>query len=152
MAVGAAVRAERFGEFRRALNDVGRRQLDPSTIQPCLDIDMAVSLREVTWDLVAELEAMEPFGNGNPEPTFAAFGARVADWTVVGRDNQHLKMWVADEQSTYECIGFGMAREESWLARADHVDLCFIPQFNDFDGSRILQLRLHAIRPARSKR
>ncbi len=151
MAVGAAVRADQLRDFRRALNEVGRKQLDPSTLQPCLDIDMAVSLTEVTWDLVSELGAMEPYGNGNPEPTFAAFGARVADWTVVGRDNQHLKMWVTDEECTYECIGFGMAREQSWLGRADRVDLCFIPQFNDFDGSRIVQLRLHAIRPARQR-
>jgi single-stranded-DNA-specific exonuclease len=149
MAVGAAVRADRLEEFRQALNHVGRKELDPSTLRPCLEIDMAVRLSEVTQELVSELEAMEPFGNGNPEPRFAAFGAKVADWTVVGRDNQHLKMWLAAEQGTQECIGFGMAREADWLARAEGVDLCFVPQINDFSGSRILQLRLHAIRPAR---
>lgn len=148
MAVGAALRADRLDDFRRALNEVGRKQYDPATARPCLEIDMAVRLSEVTWDLVLELGTMEPFGNGNPEPCFAAFGARIADWAVVGRDNQHLKIWVADDRDTYECIGFGMGGEKSWLARSDRVDLCFIPQFNDFDGSRIVQLRLHAIRAA----
>jgi len=149
MAVGATVRRSDVAEFRHALNEIARQHVDPATLRPCLDIDLQIQLSEVTEELVAELEAMEPFGNGNPEPTFAVFGAAIRDRATVGRDNQHLKLWVTDGPRIHECIGFGMAREEQWLSRAETADLCFIPQINDFDGSRSVQLRLHAVRPAR---
>ncbi len=152
MAVGATVRVEHLEVLRQRLNEVARRQIDPATLEPRLEIDAQVALSEVTGELAHELTRMEPFGNGNPEPVLATFGAQVVDKTVVGRDAQHLKLWVTDGGCTYECIGFGMAREAPRLSRGDSLDLCFLPQINDFDGSRSLQLRLHAVRRATGHR
>jgi len=146
MAVGATVRVEHLDALRQRLNEVARTQIDPAALEPRLEIDAEVGLSEVTGELALELARMEPFGNGNPEPALATLGVRIVDSTVVGREAQHLKLWVTDGGYTYECIGFGMAREASWVTRGDSVDLCFIPQINDFDGSRSLQLRLHAVR------
>jgi len=148
MAVGAQVRRSNLTALRERLNEVAFEQLEPAALCPCLEVDAEVRLAEVTPELVAELERMEPFGHGNPEPLLAASGVRVVDRTLVGRDAQHLKLWVTDERDTYECIGFGMAREGRALWSADRVDLCFAPQINDFQGYRTLQLRLHAARPA----
>jgi single-stranded-DNA-specific exonuclease len=146
MAVGAQLRRSRLEEFRARLCEVAGEQLIPAELSPSLPIEAQVQLSEVTPDLVAELERMEPFGQGNPEPLLAVTGARVVDRTLVGRDAQHLKLWVTDEQHTYECIGFGMARLEPELRQAERVDLCFAPQMNDFEGYRTLQFRLHAAR------
>jgi single-stranded-DNA-specific exonuclease len=148
MAVGAQVGRPNLDALRERLCAVASRQLDAAALCPCVDIDAAVQLAEVTPELVAELERMEPFGQGNREPLFAASGVRVVDRTLVGKDAQHLKLWVTDEQYTYECIGFGMARDERKVEHADRLDICFAPQMNDFQGYRTLQLRLHALRPS----
>ena len=148
MAVGATVRAERVQALQERLTEVAGEQLDPTALRPALEVDAEVALPEVTAKLAAELEGMEPFGNGNPEPLLTTRGARMTDLTTVGRDGTHLKLWVTDEQYTYECIGFGMAREQQRLAGVERVDLCFTPEIDEFNGARRLQLRLRAVRPA----
>jgi len=148
MAVGATLKLQNLEPLRCRLNGVARQEIDPEALQPRLEIDAGVELSEVTGELAQELTRMEPFGNGNPEPALAVFGAQVVDRTIVGRDGQHLKVWVTDGNYRYECIGFGLSREAAWLSRGEAVDLCFMPQINDFGGSRTLQLRLHAVRRA----
>ncbi len=148
MAVGAQLPQANLEAFRERLCAVAAEHLDPASLCPSVGIDAEVRLAEVTPELVAELEQMEPFGQGNREPLLAAKDARVVDRTLVGKDAQHLKLWVTDEAHTYECIGFGMARDEELLRGGDRVDLCFAPQMNDFNGYRTLQLRLHALRAA----
>ena len=117
-------------------------------LEASIEIDAEVQLSEVTHQLTEEMATMDPFGNGNPEPSLAVKGARVADKMLVGRDGTHLKLWVTDETHTYECIGFGMSRDYQWLRDSERVDLCFSPEINEYQGSRTLQLRLKALRPA----
>ncbi|MGQ9731374.1 MAG: DHHA1 domain-containing protein, partial [Candidatus Zipacnadales bacterium] len=148
MAVGATLKRTCFEAFRDRLNEVARQYIDPQQLRPFVEIDAQVSLTEVTAELVAEFEQMEPFGSGNPAPLLAIMGVRIVDQTLVGRDGQHLKLWVTDERYTCECIGFGMAREAERLKKASRVDLCFVPQTDTYDGSRKLQLCLQAVRPS----
>lgn len=148
MAVGAQLARGNLEAFRERLCALAAEQLAPAQLCPTLNIDAEVRLSEVTEELIAELERMEPYGHGNPEPLLAARGARVVDRTLVGKDAQHLKLWVTDETHTYEAIGFGMAPDEELLRGAERIDLCFAPQVNDFNGYRTLQLRLHALRAA----
>ncbi|MBM3497477.1 MAG: single-stranded-DNA-specific exonuclease RecJ [Armatimonadetes bacterium] len=148
MAVGAQLARGNLEAFRERLCQVAAEQLDPARLCPSLGIDAVTELGEVTPELVEELERMEPFGHGNPEPRLAVKGARVVDRTLVGRDARHLKLWVTDGAQTHECIGFGLAQEEEALRGTQRVDLCFAPQMNEFNGYRTLQLRLHALRAA----
>ena len=119
-------------------------------MEPGIEIDAEVELSEVTAQLTEEMATMDPFGNGNPEPSLSTTGARVVDKMLVGRDGTHLKLWVTDEEYTYECIGFGMSRDYQWLRDTERVDLCFSPEINEYRGARTLQLRLKALRPANS--
>lgn len=148
MAVGAQLRRADLESFRERLCGIAREQLDPQSLRPVLAIDAEVQLPEITLPLVAELGQMEPFGHGNPEPLLAARRVKVLNHMLVGRESQHLKLWVTDGNQTYECIGFGMAREADRLQGTDRVDICFFPEVNEFEGCRTLQLRLHALKPS----
>ncbi|HJN18010.1 MAG TPA: single-stranded-DNA-specific exonuclease RecJ [Armatimonadota bacterium] len=148
MAVGAQVKRENLELLRERLCAVANETLDIMSLEASIEIDAEVQLSEVTHQLTEEMATMDPFGNGNPEPSLAVKGARVADKMLVGRDGTHLKLWVTDETHTYECIGFGMSRDYQWLRDSERVDLCFSPEINEYQGSRTLQLRLKALRPA----
>jgi single-stranded-DNA-specific exonuclease len=146
MAAGVCVRREDLGAFRERLETIAMESLSPVDLGPALDIDAEVQLAEVNLDLVGEIERMEPFGCDNSEPCLAVRDVRVTDRTLVGRDGQHLKLWVTEGQDTYECIGFGLGRLADGLRGVERVDLCFSPQINDFQGYRTLQLRLQAVK------
>ncbi len=108
-------------------------------------------LDELDETLPADLARLEPFGAGNPEPLFAIHGLRVVETRVVGRGNQHLKLFLTDGSRTVEAIGFGMAEAGVQCAKDDLVDVCAVPIIDEFWGAPQVQLRLEGLRPARER-
>ena len=61
-----------------------------------------------SYDLVNELEALKPFGVGNPSPTFLLSDASMVEYNQVGGHGKHLKVSVGLGK------GFGMASPLVW--------------------------------------
>jgi hypothetical protein len=57
----------------------------------------------------------------------------------LGREHQHAKFWVTDGDATAEIVWW-TGGDKPWPAGA--FDVAGIPQVNEFDGRRIVQLRL----------
>lgn len=108
-------------------------------------VDAAVRLDEVDARLVAELEHLQPCGEGNPEPVLLATGVLVEESRIVG--NGHLRLRVRDERGgcTLEAIGFGLGHQAPPLR--SRVRLVFVPENNTYRGKTSLQLRLLSIQP-----
>ncbi len=71
----------------------------------------------------------------------------VVDVRCVGAEEAHLKLLAGEGHRVFDCIGFGMGQEASWIERGCRADLAYTPEFNEFNGRVGLQLRLAAIRP-----
>ena len=61
---------------------------------PPLDIDAGLSIAGASGRLLEHLEAVAPFGRGNPEPVFALPGVRVRHARIVGKG--HVRADLAD--------------------------------------------------------
>lgn len=85
MAGGFTVSRDRFEDFRAFLN----AQAAPfmATYTPSLFIDAELSLGAATLDLLRELEALEPFGTGNPKPRFCFHRVSPAFTRTVGENH-----------------------------------------------------------------
>ena len=57
----------------------------------------------------------------------------------MGAEKQHLKLWVTDGAITHEAVWWGAGNES---LPASRFDLAFSPQINDFNGRRIVQLKV----------
>ena len=113
---------------------------------PVLDIDAEVSLSELSYQLLRELDQLNPFGLGNPEPLFSSIGVRVLQKRIVG--NNHLKLVMRQNGSVpIECIGFRMGEwfdklGEGWVL----LDMVFTPEINRWNGYDRIQLRMRDLR------
>ena len=76
MAAGFTVATERIGELRSFLGEHIARQLDHRIPAVGLGIDGALTPKGATASIVGALEAVGPFGAGNPRPRFAFLGSR----------------------------------------------------------------------------
>lgn len=86
-------------------------------------VDGCLSLAEADLELVHDLEKMEPFGEGNPKPTFLLEGLNIVNRRLVGRSGDHLQL---------ELEGSGLRRRAIAFRQADLVDvLC--PQEYRYD-------------------
>jgi single-stranded-DNA-specific exonuclease len=114
--------------------------------QPSLAIDAVVPLLDVDEHLVEQLDQMEPTGYGNPRPLLAAYGLRLASARRVGRDGVHLQMQVTDGWATRRCIAFRMG--DRFPSLKHRVDLAFVPEINEWNGERTVQLNVRDFREA----
>ncbi len=87
MAAGFAVATERIEEFKSFLDEHIARQLDYRIPPAGLAIDAALTPKGATANIVDALEAVGPFGAGNPRPRFALPRVKVARADIVGSDH-----------------------------------------------------------------
>jgi single-stranded-DNA-specific exonuclease len=97
-AAGITIRAERIAEFRRRLNEHAASCLSPDDLEPSVNIDLELRSESVTFPQARELEALEPFGAGNPRPVFVTKNLRCLSEPKVIKD-RHLKMRLAGPQN-----------------------------------------------------
>ena len=106
--------------------------------------DLEVTLGELTFQLEALLRHVEPCGVGNPSPVLIARHVTVAaPPRVVGKEQEHLKLRLADETgSQLEALGWGMAARATELEQGATLDVAFRLESDEWNGEKRLQARL----------
>jgi single-stranded-DNA-specific exonuclease len=149
-AAGLTVRAERLTEFEVRFQRYAEERLHLDDLQPRLRLDAQLHLAQVSLDLIHQIEALGPFGAGNPEPTF--YGRALAgDVRTLNNKNDgepHLKLTLrhSDVDRPVSAIGFGMGKLAE-LCRQP-VLAAFQVQVDDYGGTAKPQLRLRHLKPA----
>jgi single-stranded-DNA-specific exonuclease len=97
MAAGLSILPENIPAFRDKLNHMALQQAARAggdIFTPSLKLDGFLSPRGATLDLLDQIERLEPYGVGNPEPRFAFADVRVEYPRVVG--DKHLSLTLTD--------------------------------------------------------
>jgi single-stranded-DNA-specific exonuclease len=145
-AAGFQIRESVAGQLAAGLNELAERQFGMHLPPRKLEVDSVVRLGDLDEGLLELLESMEPFGEANPPPLFAAFEVEIASARKVGGGGDHLKMTLVDGGRPFDAIAFRQGKKSDELrARAD---LVFHFEWNEFRGIRAPQLNVIDIRPA----
>ncbi len=145
VAAGFAVHTRHLEELKRRLIDIAARELEGIELTPVLKIDAEVALREVNGVLWKALQALHPFGEGNPEPLLLSRNVRVERQRPVG-DGTHLKLSLSDKGVWWDGIAF---RQGEWAGRLpERVDVVYYLRENEWNGEVRLQLEIRDLRPA----
>lgn len=76
---GLTIKRENFSRFAESFENFARQTLTPDDLVPRLEIDAALSFADIGFPLMRELEALKPYGVGNPEPLFVSRDIEVLD-------------------------------------------------------------------------
>jgi single-stranded-DNA-specific exonuclease len=145
MAAGLTIHPDNLDAFRKRLNEVARRGIKPDQLQPPLRLDAEVKLHDVSLDTLAELDRLNPTGQGNPALQFFARNVRHNRPLMrMGNEKQHVKMWITDGKTTHEAVWW---RAGQGSLPVGEFDLAFAPQVNEFNGRRSVQLKVLDWRP-----
>ena len=141
-AAGIGLTSVNVPAFAEAFEGVATSTLTEGDLLPRLTIDAEVEPGDVTKELALELKRLEPFGMGNPEPILMLRGMTVAERRTVGEG--HLRLRVTRAGCSFVAIAFNLAdRDTSGL-----IDVAFFPEFNEWNGTSSLQLRVKDLRSA----
>ena len=139
-AAGLTMEAARVGEFRARINTWADQVLEPDQLMPRLRIDSPLHLKGITPDLVRGLDAMGPFGMGNPRPVFHAAPVEIVDGPRSLKD-RHLKMTFCQDGRRFRAIAWRAAERAEFLEKhRAGVDLAFSLERNEFQGETYLEL------------
>ncbi|MBI4495698.1 MAG: single-stranded-DNA-specific exonuclease RecJ [Deltaproteobacteria bacterium] len=143
-AAGLVIQPERIPDFSAAFEENVAACLREEDFVPRLSIDADVHLREMNASFMAELEALAPFGAGNPEPVFSVGQLTVRDSKLVGKG--HLRLRLLEGGWTGEAIGFRLG---SWHPLSgERMRMAFSPQIHTYQGRRSLQLKIIDLQPS----
>ncbi|MFH1729697.1 MAG: single-stranded-DNA-specific exonuclease RecJ [Pseudomonadota bacterium] len=108
-----------------------------------LEIDVDVDATEIDYQLVINIEKMEPFGPSNLEPILSS-QVQVENIREVG-DN-HLKIVVTKNKKRFNGIAFNMFRKHSDLEKGDFIKIAFSPRIDTYGGFESISLKIKDIK------
>lgn len=145
-AAGLTVEAAKIDLLRDRLSAIAAATLTADDYQPVLNIDTHVALAEIDAALLQQLAALAPHGAGNPSPVFVCEELAVTGVRSVGQEGRHLKLRVRRERVNGDVIGWNLGGLAARLEGDATIDLAFVPEFNEWQGQRTIQLKAHDVR------
>lgn len=97
MAAGLSLPVENIPVLRQRLNE--SCTLTEEQMIPVLRIERALSFAEIDLGLAKELQALAPFGKGNPAPLFASKGIHVDRLDLIGKNKTILRLTLSEPKS-----------------------------------------------------
>lgn len=147
MAAGFTVETKHLIELEERLVGLAEKELDEDKLTRTLKIDAEIPLDLVTPELYKEIQQLQPFGFGNPEPVFATRGVKVLEARLVGLEGKHLKLKVVSLHPThiFDAIAFNQGALYGQLQSHPTIDLAYTIDMNTWNGTSRLQLKIKDI-------
>lgn len=146
-AAGLNIEANRLDDFKKAINEVGRRYLTPDKLVPELIIDAPLILNDIDRDFFDAMQVLAPFGRENPAPVFMSAGVTIQGLRFVGKEKNHARFQAVQGGHAMQAIGFKMAGAFRSLQPEEPVDIVYEINLNEWNGRESLQLKLLDLRP-----
>ncbi len=143
MAAGITIEPEKIERFRADFEAYAQQNLAQEHCSAKLHIDAAAPLSAFNAATVSELQMLEPFGKGNPEPLFVTKAVSLASPPrPCGSRGDHLQLAITDHTAAVRCIGFGMGKLHKKLLEQECFNVAYRAQLNTYNGSTNVELVL----------
>ena len=129
-AAGLTLTEDKLEAFKKKFEEVADRRLQGVELKPTRELSACIGETDLTEQLVQDLKAFEPFGEGFPEPILG-LKAQPVSVRFMGTESQHVKFMCADGSTSI--IGWGQAEK---YKKKDRLPCKFVgkPSLNFYNG------------------
>ena len=147
MAAGLALPAERLTQFRKGLGRAVERQLGKLVREePTLQIDAWLGLDEIDLEFAESLEALAPFGAGNPSLTLASHKVSLRSVATMGKTKEHLRLNVEDENGHVQSVLWWGGAGSELPEEGSKFDIAYSMRASTFRGTKQVTLQFEDFR------
>ena len=151
-AAGFSIEFEKIPALQEALREASRdmgayRSVASEKAEREPKYDLELSPEALGFSLLDELELLEPFGPGNPEPVFKLAGVRVRTLRLL-TDGKHAKFTLEEKPNGADFVAWGKGPWFSDLPPGSRLDLYGRMETNYFRGISKPQFRVEQARLA----
>jgi single-stranded-DNA-specific exonuclease len=145
-AAGFTIAQDNIPRFRERLSALVLERTGPEGFVRTLFVDGAVTLDELTLDLMEKIERLGPFGQGNPEPRLGARDLSVVSSRIVG--NNHLKLRLRQQSGvSLDAIMFKRGHLLGKQVRdGSRIAAVFTPRINSWNGTTTVELEIRDLK------
>lgn len=140
---GFSFKATQLAELRSRLRTFCHQCLEPEHLKPLVRIDAQTQLQNINEALYTELDALQPCGIENPEPTFWSANVRVHEQKPIGKG--HLKLTVSQDSENgtpsrrFQVLAW---RWGSYYPLPSRLDIAYRLRRSEWQGEVSLELEL----------
>ena len=156
MAAGFSLKEENIDAFRDKLNE--NTTLTEEDLFKKVTIDAVLPLDYISYELVNDLERLEPFGKANPKPLFGEKDINVIKAAILGKNRNVLKLKLKTKNGKpIDAVYFGDIEqfEEAIIEKYGKdqlmklydgsyndvkLDMVFYPDINEYNGNINIQI------------
>lgn len=141
MAAGLSLKPEFLEPFRCRINE--NAKLTEADLTPKVRIDIPMPLVYASREFVAELERLEPFGNGNRKPLFAQKDVKIRNCVVRGK-NRNVVGFTLEDAGGYYVSGVYFGEADAFVQQVkEHggrINIVYYPELNEYRSNTSLQM------------
>ena len=144
-AAGFTVANANLAALKKGLLEQATSELAGAELSPALVIDAELPLGHLRGEDIRWLQRFQPYGQGNPDPTFLSRSVSVVEMRLLGNNGQHLRLKLKDGPVTWPAIAFGMG--ERAVKAGQRVDVVY-SLASDRWADDALELRVKDLAPS----
>lgn len=145
-AAGFTIERQNLARLEERLIDLAQGQLSHLNLQPKLTVDAEVALSTFTGDTFNLIQQLEPFGQGNPYPTFLSRQVEVTECRNFGSQDKWLKLKLKQGDISWKAISFNSQKAQGEIP--PHIDIVYNIEKGFWNGEQVLQLSLRDFAPS----
>lgn len=136
-AAGVRLEEARLEEFREEFDRVVREDIGDEPVEPAILLDGELDFKNASdHKFLKELQLMQPFGPGNPEPVFSSPPLLVRRRSPLGHTGEHVMLEVYDQKSklTLYAKAWRMADELPHSLVNKMIRIAYTPRLDMYNG------------------
>jgi single-stranded-DNA-specific exonuclease len=145
MAAGFSINIDKIEIFQQKIQEIAS-EIPKDLFRRKLPIDLEIEFDKINWDLIKIMEKLEPYGIGNPTPTFVTYKVKVLKANLIGKDQKHLKLTLQEQGSIKEAIAFNFADIIGKLKEDSLIDIVYSVEKDTWNGGKKVQLKIKDIK------
>ena len=140
MAAGMTLKIEDVEELKRRLDLYAQETLSEEDFIQSIEIDGTFPLEEATLEAAEQIQALAPFGTGNPRPKILLEKVFLRELRKVGADEKHLKAVIQKGETRLDAIAWDMGSYGDHISPLAHVSIIGELGINEWNHIRKPQL------------
>jgi single-stranded-DNA-specific exonuclease len=135
---GLTIKMRNIEPFAVAFEQAARHRLAREDLMPLLEIDAALDFSSIGFPLLRELDALKPFGIGNPEPLFMTERVQVCERKVFSAG---VRLCLRQSERVLGGVIFGA--DDDFPGRpGENIDLVYRLSENEWNGASRVDLKI----------
>jgi single-stranded-DNA-specific exonuclease len=147
---GFSLQDQNLAALRSRLSQFGHLHLRSQDLKPLVSVDAVANFAQITPELYRQIDQLQPWGIGNPEPIFYSTQVQVTQQRAIGKEGLHLKMTLTQTEPDppHRCLSFKALawRWGEYYPLPETLDVAYRLRENTWQGETNLELEVVGVR------